>query len=1346
VTGRRIAWTAGVAAAVLVLAAAMAVVVVRSSWFYRQVHERLVTTLETATGGRVEIGAFRFDWRRLRAEVAGLTLHGTEPAGKPPLLRCATAAVGLNIVSLAKRDVDIRYLEVTAPHVYLIIGPGGRTNMPQPKVKSESNTIETILKLAIGRFDIVQGEFEIESRAATPFDAHGRNLAARLTYNAAGRLYSGTLSVQPLELAWPGWEPFPVTVAANVTLERNRIGIGRADLATGDSEVSFSGAIEDLVSPHGSFRYDARVNNADVARILRTRLLDHGTAQSAGTANWGGGSDFSVSGSLRAYGLDYHDAHVRLRGFEATGALEAKPIGIDLHALRLAGHVAARGHDLPVKGDVPLASLRGRDLSLGGIALALLGGSFRGEGTLRQLERYTVQGEIAGIAARRVVALYSPDPLPWDALASGRVKLEGVLGRAGELRAGAALTISPAFASAPVHGEIEASYDARTGILDLGRSTVSLPSSTATAAGAIGRELRVHLETHDLHDLLPVLGRNASALPVKLAGSAVFDGTVTGKLEDPHVAGRLSAGRFAYQGRDFDGFQAEVTASPENIRLAHASLERDGWRADFQLAVALEDWKAEDNSAVFGYASLAGGVPLADLAALAGQSIPVTGTLGGTAQVAGAVGNPLLQGDIAVRRGSYGEEPFDSLTAHVSYGNRTLEVAAGHLVAGAKQVQLTANYSYQPGNFEKGRLQFQVASNGMPLAEIHTLQARRPGVEGTIQVAARGAFEVPFRIDSLNADIAAHGLQLNGQAVGNLQLTAKSQGPLLSAHMQSDFAASSIEGDGQWRLEGDYPGSATVTFSKLDFAQLRSWLLPAGSSVAADLGGSAAGSIDLKGPALRPEAIEAELRVPELELDLAPANLTLRNAGPIVVSVAHGTATIQSARLTGRNTDLTVTGKVSLEGKRPVSARVAGRVDLAIVHDWNRDFTASGVLEADATVRGSLDAPQIIGRVTFQRAGFNIADVPNGMANANGVIVFSGDRASIQSFSGETGGGRIQLSGFAAYGGGATVFRVHANVEQVRVRYPEGVSTVANANLNFTGSTDRSMLAGTVTVLRTSFNAQSDFSSLIAQSAEPVRAPAARTGFLGGLNFDVNIETSPDVQVQTTLTQNVQVEANLHLRGTVGAPALLGRVIITEGQVVFFGTKYRIDQGSISFFNPLAVEPVLNVDLETKSRGIDVTLTVSGPLNKLGLSYRSDPPLQFSEIVALLATGRTPTADAALMSSENPAAQPFQQMGASALLGQAISSPVTGRLQRFFGVSQLRIDPTLPGVEYNPQARLTLQQQVTQNITFTYITDVTSTNPQVVSVEWAFAKQWSVVAQRDESGEIGMDILFKKRF
>ena len=130
----------------------------------------------------------------------------------------------------------------------------------------------------------------------------------------------------------------------------------------------------------------------------------------------------------------------------------------------------------------------------------------------------------------------------------------------------------------------------------------------------------------------------------------------------------------------------------------------------------------------------------------------------------------------------------------------------------------------------------------------------------------------------------------------------------------------------------------------------------------------------------------------------------------------------------------------------------------------------------------------------------------------------------------------------------------------------------------------------------------------------------------------------------------------------------------------------------------------------------------------------------------MLATGRAPTSDPAQLTQQSSAPQSWQQMGASALLGQAIASPAAGRLQRFFGVSQLRIDPTLPGVENNPQARLTLEQQVTPDITFTYITNVTTSNPQIVRMEWAFAKQWSVVALREENGLFGLDFFFKKRF
>ena len=203
------------------------------------------------------------------------------------------------------------------------------------------------------------------------------------------------------------------------------------------------------------------------------------------------------------------------------------------------------------------------------------------------------------------------------------------------------------------------------------------------------------------------------------------------------------------------------------------------------------------------------------------------------------------------------------------------------------------------------------------------------------------------------------------------------------------------------------------------------------------------------------------------------------------------------------------------------------------------------------------------------------------------------------------------------------------------MRYPEGVSTVANADLRLTGTSERSTLGGTITILRTGFNPQSDFSSIIASRPSRCARPRREPACSAACSFDVQIETAPDIQFQSSLTQDLQVEANLRLRGTASNPALVGRINITQGQVVFYGTRYTINQGSVAFYNPLKIDPILDIDLETKARGIDITLTVSGPLNKLNLTPRSDPPLQFNEIVALLATGRTPTSDPTLLAQQD---------------------------------------------------------------------------------------------------------------
>jgi translocation and assembly module TamB len=209
----------------------------------------------------------------------------------------------------------------------------------------------------------------------------------------------------------------------------------------------------------------------------------------------------------------------------------------------------------------------------------------------------------------------------------------------------------------------------------------------------------------------------------------------------------------------------------------------------------------------------------------------------------------------------------------------------------------------------------------------------------------------------------------------------------------------------------------------------------------------------------------------------------------------------------------------------------------------------------------------------------------------------------------------------------------------------------------------------------------------------------------------------------------------------------LGRINLTQGKLTFFGSSYRINSGVISFYNPAAIQPILNLSLETQARGVDVTLNVTGPIDNMKLTYTSNPPLQFQEILGLLSTGAVPTSDPTLLANQPAIApQTMQQMGESAILGQAIANPVASRLQRVFGVSQLRVDPAFLGYSQLPTAQLTLQQQVSQRLTVSYVTAVDVPNSTLVRAEFLLNQRWSATAVRDQNGIVSVNLVYKRQF
>jgi len=119
------------------------------------------------------------------------------------------------------------------------------------------------------------------------------------------------------------------------------------------------------------------------------------------------------------------------------------------------------------------------------------------------------------------------------------------------------------------------------------------------------------------------------------------------------------------------------------------------------------------------------------------------------------------------------------------------------------------------------------------------------------------------------------------------------------------------------------------------------------------------------------------------------------------------------------------------------------------------------------------------------------------------------------------------------------------------------------------------------------------------------------------------------------------------------------------------------------------------------------------------------------EILALLTVGRTPEYSRSGVGSQSDSGQSFLQAGGNSLLGQALAAPVSSRLQRFFVVSRIKIDPQLTGVDNTPETHITIEQQLSREITLTYVTNLARAQQQIVRVEWNFSEDWAIYAVRD---------------
>jgi translocation and assembly module TamB len=1301
---RIISWTLAGIVGVIAMAAVAGYFYLRSASFQRLAISKIEQEAAAATGAKTEIGRLDFNLSTLTAHLYDITLRGTEGLDQPPLLHADKLTVGVKILSALRRQVSLRELLIERPIIHMQVDRSGKNNLPTaPPSQNTSHT--SVFDLGIGHAAISGGEIDYNDKKI-PLEASLYALTTDIHFTPIVRRYDGTLSYTSGQVRYGQYSPLAHSLNLKFSASPERFGLDSAVLSIGSSRVALQAAISNYANPVADGNYVIAIHAQDFAQL------------SPGTEPRG---DVLLRGKLHYQGMGSEPVlgTVSVHGELASEALTAAVSGSKLELRKLRGQYQLAGGRLQVTnlstetlGGLITAVVDVKNLDatpdsqvhvgLRNISLRALQQTLRREG----FEAASVSGRLNGNAEAgwkgSIANLRAQSDLTFDARASSRS--------------------NPSGSDVPLDGAIHVSYDGPRQAITFHQTSLRIPSATLNAQGEISNRsnLQVQLAVSDLHQLAALaasFGSNPTTLPA-LSGSATLNAVVHGTTKKPTIAAELSAQALEIQGSEWRSVKFQIQASPSEFSIQNGSLiNAHQGQAAFSAALALHDWSYEPANAIKASLNVQQ-LRVSDLQQLAGQHYPISGDLSAKISLEGSQLNPVGSGSARIANARAYDEAIQNLALQFQAANQSI---SSSLNVSAPTGRLDANLSYTP---KTKAYKLWLDAPSLVLQKLQTVQTKNLDVTGTVSASVNG--EGTLDDPQLTAIVQLPQLTVRENSIAGLKVEVHVANHAADLNLDSKVSEAPIRAHGHLALTGDY-----YTEAAIDSGTVPLDVLMATYAKGAPQGftGQTEFHVTLKGPLKQTSQIEAHLSIPVLKASYQSLEIGLAN--PIRADYSKSVVTLQPAEIRGSGTSLKVQGQLPIGGSAGPTISAEGLIDMRILKIVAPDVQSSGMIALDVHSSGSAEKTAVQGRVQLKDVAMTMADAPIGVEKLNGTLDLTNDHLQVSKMAGQVGGGQVSLTGSIAYKP-SLQFNLALQGKSIRLRYPEGLRSLLDANLAYSGSTEASTLNGRVLIDSLSFTPDFDLAKFGDQFSTGTTTPS-QPGFADTVKLAIGVQ-SQDGLSATSSQVSIAGSAAVRVGGTAANPIITGRTDLTSGELFYRNLRYEIQKGVITFDDPNETHPVMNVSVTTTVEQYNLTLSMRGPLDKLTTSYVSDPPLATADIINLIARGKTTQESAASSQSTD-----------SMIASQAVSQLSSG-VQKLAGISSLEIDPTIGGNNQNPSARVAIQQRVTKNLLFTFSTDVSQPGSEIVQGEYQLNKHWSVSMARDQLGGVSIDGKYRKSF
>jgi autotransporter translocation and assembly factor TamB len=450
---------------------------------------------------------------------------------------------------------------------------------------------------------------------------------------------------------------------------------------------------------------------------------------------------------------------------------------------------------------------------------------------------------------------------------------------------------------------------------------------------------------------------------------------------------------------------------------------------------------------------------------------------------------------------------------------------------------------------------------------------------------------------------------------------------------------------------------------------------------------------------------------------------------------------------------LHVSGEARLDTRQALTLQLyATNVDLQRLKAFIPAVAQSaGMLHLDLRLTGTLQHPQAYGTLSVTDGALQLTATGVRYKDIQMQLVCTDNRLELTQLHAQSGNGVLDLTG-GAESTGLTLQHLILNLrmQQFTLLHTPDLEAVVSAAVELRGSLDEMLATGTITVSP----ARVQLSDKLVGGVETVQ-PWQLTveGVYGSGQQKATTEAASAAHAGPSLSflrTNLQLDLprNVWVRGPGTAFELSGALTITKelresfvlsgtvetvrGFASFYGGKFVLERGRVTFTGSPEINPALDVEVTRAVSDYVVSIHISGRMKSPQLTLSSTPDLPQADIVTLLVVGKT--SDRLTESERGGLSSRAQQ-----IVGNVAAGELEQLLAKPLGFDTLDIQTG----DKLGSGKVSVGRYITQDIFLSYERQSGDEKGNKVGVEYSINRHLKVKGSSSDTGGSALDLLWR---